>query len=257
MMDTKLQELIKKSGNNLHAEVAQLLENLGWEVDISSYYHDDTADKPREIDIVASKQIVTSSPGIGEGRFRLFLFIECKYFKEGVAFRMYDNNPKDSASAIIFHNMSEDILDERNTNLKKMHHYVRVPSIAKLYDSKESNEIFNSITGAVKSLLFFKEQRNEKGLYYPLVVYDGIDGLYPIRNNDLAKLESVEPLENLVFGLNYSYRSAANNRLNTRYFCVDFVNKNKLGEFLEMIEKQEVGETNGFAQFLLLKGRRL
>ncbi|MEK7112970.1 MAG: hypothetical protein AAB875_06690 [Patescibacteria group bacterium] len=257
MMDAKLQELIKKSGNNLHAEVAQLLENLGWEVDISSYYHDDTTDKPREVDIVASKQIIVSSPGIGEGGFRVFLFIECKYFKEGVAFRMYNNNPRDSSSAIIFHGMSEDILNESNTNLKKTHHYIRVPLIAKLYDGKENNEIFNSITGAVKSLVFFRERRNEKGLYYPMVVYSGVGGLYPIENNNLTNLESVEPLKNLVFGLNYSYRSAVNSRLNTQYFCVDFVNKGELGDFLEMIEKQEIGELNGFARFLLLKGRRL
>jgi hypothetical protein len=256
-MDEKLKALIIQSGNNLHTEVAQFLIDHKWQVDISSYYYDDTTDKPREIDLVAQKEIISHEPDLGESRFSVFLFIECKYFKEGVAFRMYPNQGQDGLSAIISGGMSVDILDRNNGNLWRNHHYVSTPYLAKLYDTKENNEVFNAITGTVKSLLFFKDNQHKKGLYYPLVIYSGIEGLYCINGNDISNLDELDPVKNVVFGLNYSYRNTNTSALNTRYFCVDFVNKDSLGEFLDSIGKTEVNEVKELSNFLLLKGRRL
>ncbi|MDO8556908.1 MAG: hypothetical protein Q7R98_00395 [Candidatus Jorgensenbacteria bacterium] len=236
-------------------EVVLLLKSLGWNVELSTYYHDDISDKPREIDIVASRDCPVGVPGRGQTNFKIFLFIECKYFKEGVAFRMYDNQEKESRSAIITNGFSANIL--RDSGFAEKHHYVCASTVGKLYDSKENDEVFKSLTGAVKSLAFFKESRNEKGIFYPIVVYDGVPGLYEITNNDFSKLDSAPLTENIVFHLNYSYRSAVTSRLSNQSFCVDFVRKSELGKFLTMVKGQEINEIEKFAQFLLMKGRQL
>lgn len=255
-MDKKLKELILKSGNNLHTEVADLLKKLGWDVEISNYYYDDTADKPREIDIVASR-VETVNYSNSSSDFKVFLFIECKYLTEEVAFRIYDNSKENGRSAILSHNFSVDILEETNTALAHNHHYVSIDKIGKLFDSKNNNEIFNAFTSTAKSLMFFKERRNVKGMFYPIVVYDGIPGIYEIKDNDFSDLDNLKSKETLVFHFNYSYRSAISNQLKHQSFCIDFVHKSKLEEFIHKILEPEIKQVNKFGGFLIMKGRNL
>jgi hypothetical protein len=56
-MDQRLKDAIEHSGNSLHLEVVELLENEGWDPELAVYYCDDITDKPREIDIIATKEI--------------------------------------------------------------------------------------------------------------------------------------------------------------------------------------------------------
>jgi len=255
-MDEKLKELILKSGNNLHTEVADLLKRLGWDVEISNYYYDDTTDKPREIDIIASRNetINYSNPS---SDFKVFLFVECKYLTEQVAFRIYENSKDNSRSAILSHGFSVDISEETNTDLAYSHHYVSIDKIGKLFDSKNNNEIFNAFTSTAKSLVFFKERRNIKGMFYPLVIYDGIPGIYEIEDNNFSKLDNLKPKETLVFNFDYSYRSIVSNQLKRQSFCIDFVHKNKLKEFIDKILEPEIKRVNMLGARLIAKGRNL
>lgn len=248
-MDKQLKNLILKSGNNLHTEVAQLLKDIDpkWNVEISTYYHDDITDKPREIDIIASKNIRINFSNKNFD-FKIFLFIECKYLISNVAFRMRENSVISSREAIINQGFSVDILEK--TNLANSHHYVSREKIGKLYDTEENKEIFNALTCTAKSLMFFKEHRNETGIFYPLVIYDGIPGIYEIEDNELSELDSLTPKESSIFHINYSYRSTVNDRLENQSFCIDFIRKNKLKEFIEMIEKNEVSQIIGLNSFL-------
>lgn len=248
-MDEKLKEIILKSGNNLHTEVAQQLEYLGWDVEISAYYNDDITDKPREIDIVASRDVGINPDKLGTSKFRVFLLIECKYFKEQVAFRVYENQKQDGLDAIITHGFNQNILDERNTNLSTSHHYISTAKVGKLYDSKDNNEIFQALTGTAKSILFFKEKRSVLGIFYPVVIYDGISGLYEVNDDDLSKLDSLKPTENLLFHLNYSYRNSTTNKFQTQSFFVDVIRKNRLEDFHNLIAR-EIGEIKRFADFI-------
>ncbi len=131
-MKEDLKEILKKSGNNLHIDVVDLLETMEWEVDLSSYYYDDTANKPREIDIIAQRTIEIFD--VFEkviDRFKIFLFIECKYFKNEVAFRMRKNNDEESKEAIILEGLDKkNLLDSQN--LFKNHHYRQSMFIGKL-----------------------------------------------------------------------------------------------------------------------------
>ena len=112
-MDPTLKKQIEKSGNNLHMEIVELLESNSWIVDLSSYYYDDTTDKPREIDVVAKKKFCAfegQSPDDHRYYFHVFLFIECKYLTDEVAFRMHGTNPKSNEDAVIIECMDKEKL---------------------------------------------------------------------------------------------------------------------------------------------------
>lgn len=246
-MNPKLEKIIKKSGNNLHLEIVSVLESRGWEVEIQQYYYDDTTDKPREIDIIASKRtpIFVQSPEsrieiVGRpaeyGSFKSFLFIECKYFTKEVAFRM--RKPEYAEKAIILEGFNKpEVLAEKLGNTEK-HHYLNLPDIGKLYDSEDNATVFNAITQPVKSLVFFKERKTEKGFYYPVTVFDGIKGLIPIEGNDFSKLSSLPARDYMGVELGYSYRSVFSQQLNSEQFIVDFVHKNKFVDFIRAIERE-------------------
>jgi galactitol-specific phosphotransferase system IIB component len=89
----ELDKIIKPSGNNLNMKVAKKLRELGWEVTISPYYVDDTSEKPREVDIIATKLIQYHTLN-----FSVSLFIECKHLMHPVIFwekpNIFQNNVK-------------------------------------------------------------------------------------------------------------------------------------------------------------------
>lgn len=268
-MNPKLKEAIKNSGNNLHLKVAEFLESLDWDTDISAYYCDDITEKPREIDIIASKDI----PFVDDGnkipekayRFSIYLLVECKNFKNEIAFRMRKNNLQDSKSAImtsITDAEKEELLEK--TNLDKNHHYLIKNKVAKLYDTfgAKNSDVFDAIIQPIKSLIFFenrmpeiKEYRPNKALFYPIVVYEGIPGFYLIEKSintdkELDKLKEAD--NNLIFGLNYSYSETLFNVSGKRFipkrpFCVDFIHFDKFGEFLKIIDS-EINEIRGYFQ---------
>lgn len=243
-MKKELKEIIEKSGNNLHIDTVNLLERMDWDVDLSSYYYDDTANKPREIDIIAQREVPVFDD-FGRAvldKFKLFLFIECKYFKNELSFRMRRNQEQESKEAMIIDGWNKEILLERE-GLFREHHYLKERFIGKLYDSfpKEQGIVFNALTQPIKSLTFFKERRLEKGIYYPMVVYSGIEGIYAVKREE-ADLDKLEPKKNLIFGLNYSYRSVVDYKLKTHQFFIDFIHQTELGNFIEETIWKEADE---------------
>jgi hypothetical protein len=237
-MNESLEKIIKNSGNYLHLHIVELLEKCDWKVDLSSYYYDDTNDKPREIDIVASKTIELKSFSsqnltIAPEGFKLILFIECKYFKEEIAFHMRDYEGVDQARSIIVERMNKgEVLTDINNN----HHYFNFKKIGKLYDCQISKDVFDAITQPIKSLTFFKARNLEMGFYYPVVVFSGIDGIYQLETNDASDLQSIKSKKVVPFGVNYSYRSPISDTLETQLFNVDFVEESMLEGYLNTIE---------------------
>lgn len=55
-------EFASKHGNRLHARVAKLLRDSGWEVLVSPYYRDNATDKTREADIIAEREFTVKHP---------------------------------------------------------------------------------------------------------------------------------------------------------------------------------------------------
>ncbi|MDO8593205.1 MAG: hypothetical protein Q7R92_05625 [bacterium] len=224
-MEKNLEKIIEKSGNNLHIKVVELLESLKWDVELSSYYYDDTTGKPREIDIVAKKRVDINFSG---NNFFIFLFIECKYFKNEIAFRLHRNDKDKSKKAIILNSIYQDGIFTRTNSV---HHYLVRDKISKLYDSSGNSDVFLAFTQAAKSLLFFKYAQGIRGIYYPLVVYGGVSGIYEIENvNDLNNKQSVK---HSIFGFDYWYRWREENAFTSQYFCVDFLHFDVLKDFIE------------------------
>jgi len=251
-MRKDFKKIIEESGNNLHIDTVDLLERMQWDVDLSSYYYDETANKPREIDIIAQRNVEVINDPEKEviDQFKLFLFIECKYLKNEVAFWARRNNEEESKEAIIIEGLDKEYLLE-GENLFREHHYLKERFIGKLYDSfpKEQGAVFNAVTQPIKSLTFFKERFYKmevergltKALYYPIVVYSGIEGIYDIRRKE-ADLDKLELKKELIFALNYSYRSVVDNKLKTNCFYIDFIHQDSLGSFIEDVIQKESSE---------------
>ncbi|MDP2930845.1 MAG: hypothetical protein Q8N56_04590 [bacterium] len=84
--------------------------------------------------------------------------------------------------------------------LFKNHHYLKKMSVGKLYECfpKEQELVFNAITQPIKSLTFFEERNLESGIYYPIVVYSGIDGIYEIKKKEID-LDALTSKKQVVF----------------------------------------------------------
>lgn len=48
-------KIIESSGNSFHCKVNEKIKELGWYTQVSPYYLDSIANKPREIDLIAEK----------------------------------------------------------------------------------------------------------------------------------------------------------------------------------------------------------
>jgi len=237
-MNEELKKIIKKSGNNVHMRTVEKLEQVGWTVGLSSYYYDDTTNIPREIDIVAEKQYGLKGTG---DNFLVSLFMECKYFKQEIAFRMHSNTQGKTAIKIKGVNLDEVL--EQDSDLGRKHHYIEEPSVGKLYDTKNDTDrtVFNAITQPIKSLIFFRDHGKDKvAMYYPIVLYDGIEGFYCVERYNIAgkDLDALSPMKNTLFGVKYSYKNVLNNDLKTEDFCIDFIHESELGFLLDVIEKE-------------------
>lgn len=258
-MDPKLKKSIKESGHNLNLEVAELLNVSGWNTDISAYYCDDITDRPREIDILARKKIPIYQGNCPEKyKFEVFLCIECKYFKDEFAFRLWPNNIDDGKEAII--SSAKNIPGMSKENLEKVdfsgHHYLVSDNIARLFDTTNSNQnrdIFDGLTGSIKSLIFFRNKTVSKSIFYPIVIYNGIAGFYSMiknKNSDVD-LDNMETKKNALFGLKYSYPhqifGVPGIKNETESFRVYFLHRDEMNNYLNIVEK----ETETIRQHLL------
>jgi len=242
-MDQKLEEAIKKSGNNLHIKVANFFINQGWKTKLSTYYIDDTTNKPREIDIMAQKIFPIPDDTRAE-ELRVNLLIECKHFNEEIALWMYDRIT--DFTVLNSHDINPILLQQNGVAEK--HHYLNQQQLGWLYDmgknTKDNQEfMFNAIIQPVKSLTFFRDKYPMgKALHYAICVYEGIPGIYKIKSlADTNNLQQLQPEPFVTVGLNYSYKSSVNGNLQTGPYCVDFVHFDKLLDYLKLITSECVG----------------
>jgi len=260
-MNSELKDAIKNSGNNLHLTVVDILEKVGWETDISPYYCDDLTDRPREIDILATSRRSMSFPNSKKENdfYNVVLCIECKHFTQDICFRVFDNN-KDIGKRVLStqkHNLDIKEAIRMHGRLFDSHHYLSQPKIAKLYEYPKKNQggknqeddVFQAITQSVKSTIFFMNsvQKGVLGsIFYPVVVYDNIDGLYFMQENrasDDQYLDNLEKRKSVIFHLKYSfpnYDVKDTPRYATKDFYVDFIHKDELEHFVTdtIIEKE-------------------
>lgn len=237
-MDKDLIESIEKSGHNLHMQVTDILERNGWSVDISPYYVDDIRDKPREIDIIATKTFSPLTPEVHPPRddsFKIKLFIECKYFTKEIAARVKPlENPMGFLQTPGFNK------DEIIGYLKTIHRYPEEKIIAKLFDAHKDVQtgVFDSLTTPIKSMIFHIDHRTERRrfLAYPITVFDGFNGIHILDKIDFD-IKNIKNVQYLLAQVNYSYKNPIENKINTVNGLVEFVHKDVFENLLGKIRR--------------------
>lgn len=243
----KVDDIFKKSGNNLHVRVVNTLRKDGWEVKISPYYKDNTTEKSREIDIIAEKAFtpewVTGFPC--KENIRIRLFIECKYITEETVF-WFDNKNKIKAKKIITENTP---CDDNNLETDK-HHYLSGHEAVKLYSSgitKSTNNesIYLAINQSLHSLIYFRDSptisENSRGderpiINYPVIICNNFDYFYQTN----FKLEPPKKIveETFQIELNYAYKDTKSEKDIDEFFLIDIINYEKLTDFTKMLSDE-------------------
>ncbi len=246
---TELESLIKSSGNEFHFEVAGFLRGLGWTVVVSPYYVDGLSDKPREIDIIATKYIPGSSDIMyGRNPVEVRLFIECKYVAGITAFWFDSIDANARASKLVeeyglgSHAPTGKDRDPYMRNLLTYNHYLKNDSVAKLTATSKNPEqdfIYKALNQCLNSMLYFRKnvipgsvQKAQAygSLNIPIIVCESFNKFYSA--NTRTKLS-----EGFLLEVNYAHKSISTNQ---EYFLVDILafNKNSLTQFLQGLEAE-------------------
>jgi len=150
------------NGNTLEEQVEKILKDNKWKVSSEVFYTDPNTQKPREKDIIAKKHQ-------GNYDYDAILFIECKSIPE--ATRIYQKGAmEDVENTLIANNISyADISEIERHN--HTHFYEKYREFFKSKDSKDF--LHKAINQNLQSFSAFKDNKQQVGVYYLLVVYDG------------------------------------------------------------------------------------
>lgn len=268
-MNPNLKKAIRESGNNLHLKVVDILKakNIK-DINLSCYYYDDAMLKPREIDIIAKHTCRSFESQQFDSRaiFDINLFIECKHFKEEISFRPFPATPTECQNAILIKPFF--LLDAskaipaimadtkghvfENSGLKDSHHHSKIANVGRLNDTCQSQEenLFKGITQPVKSFIFNESSLNQ-GLSYLIVVYEGINGIYEIKEQDYGEdyLDGLTPEKISTLGIKYSYRDSFGNMQENSDFFIDFVHIDEFNSYLEQTVLPETRKLEEFISF--------
>lgn len=246
-MTTEYKEILKHSGNKLHAKVAHLLRDKGWETSISPYYVDSQTNKCREIDLIARKEFkINDHCSPLQKNFKILkvqLFVECKNVPKETLFWFDKRDEKKSLEKAV--EISQ--FSEGNTNLKELH-ILREPSVAKLFSSSDdvkkqtdTEPFFQAINQVLHSVIFWEWQKkkslvrdNNHTISYPVIVCDSFD---KIAKTDLDT-ETIELLKDKDFfniETDYNYNIPGREASIRQYFLTDIVNFKKIDDYLESI----------------------
>src|SRR5206468_5412605 len=99
------------SGKPLEVQCAAAFLKAGWEVQLGTYYHDISSDKPRELDLLVQKNVPFNTgsggrPGQHQHFFRLRVLCSCKGFpsdSKPVAYSVSPTNRSVLKPTVIFY----------------------------------------------------------------------------------------------------------------------------------------------------------
>ena len=240
-------QLINSSGNNFHAKVARWFRANGWHVVVSPYYMDQTQNKAREIDLVAEKLWpVNHAYGSRRDSIVVRLFIECKYVPSHSVFWFAD---KDRESALDLVCASGSFRAD-NIYTEKHHYLAHSHKVAKLFASstsrtQESEPFYKALNQVLNAMVSMRGQSISVSLIkhsgiaplfaleYPLVVCNSFSQLFAV---DFESEGSPAPVtDNFQLEARYAYLDKANAQRDD-YFLLDFVEFDKLKEFIDAID---------------------
>ncbi len=247
------------SGNILTFKVVKHLEEDDWTVLPSAYYSDDFTDKPREIDLIASKVFSVTSllpPNHLQHRICVRLFIECKYLPHDYGF-WFGGRDELRITDLLKSRVTPIGHDFKPDTWTKWHHYYDNLYFVKAHDrsnssgSKSSGQdkdlIFNAITQVLNSSVYFRGTNvNTLATHIPGVRSYVVDYTVVLLN-DLSRCRSLKLDEsghvkdgsitdNFIYEINYSYPSLKSTGGSIEYNLIDFISLPTLNTYLQAIK---------------------
>lgn len=242
----KVQNIIENSGNDFHLWVANFLRERGWEVKTSPYYNDLVTNKSREIDIVALKKYEVSDRfSEGLGSFALRLFVECKYIKDANVI-WFEKKDMEAARELARDNSILSGLDDhylQNVSIipHEIHHYVQENEVMKLgAKSGNADPLYEAMSGCLSATVFYTEHRyvgTPNTIDFPLIAVDSFKNLH---RRDAGYADGYRDIsDNFQLEVDYSFPDKQG-RSATKYFLLDIVSKDKVQDFLELLDKNDI-----------------
>lgn len=244
---SEVDDLVRGSGNNFHAKVARWFKENKWHVVVSPYYMDQSQNKAREIDLVAEKLYPTRDPfGRVIGHVAVRLFIECKFVPQTSVFWF---SYKDHASALGL--VCSDAVFPKDNSHTKSHHYLsQSDRVAKLFatstsKTNENEPFYKALNQVISAMVSMRETslsspqlrqyRNAPTaiLEFPIVVCSSFEKVYSVDFDSESKPERIT--NNFQLEVRYAYVDRKD-RHRDEYFLLDFVDFNKLEEFVVAID---------------------
>lgn len=252
MKDNIIKEIIEKSGHELENKAVSILEKNGWRCLHPSYYTDKITSKPREADIIAKKEFsifdykdIENFPK--KKKILIKLFISCKFIKNEIIFK-FSEKDKIKATALVKEQLSLNKEDLKNNELfLQFHHYNKENNVAKKNDQKGNKDvIYNAWEESINSFLYSPleddEHKYKKVFKFPIVIVNNFDNFYKKDNSSKDKYLKIE--NNFQFEIFYAI--PINDHSARKYFLIDFINVDKLENFLKenfgKVEKKEAWE---------------
>jgi hypothetical protein len=187
--------------------------------------------------------------------FWIHLVVECKHLSKSVAFYEFSNQPPfNPVDAIRTGSLNRsEIID--GMTLEREHHYVQAGNTtARLYELERGevasarDEIYKATIQAIKALIFqetsFQTQPEGRALYYPIVIYDGLDGIFSLDGSK-PNIESAELKKQHLYALQYAYRDINSSSVRKEWFMIDFVHVSALPDLLTNIRKDQLNLSKG------------
>ncbi|MBU1202705.1 hypothetical protein KKH39_01540 [Patescibacteria group bacterium] len=231
-----IEKIMGDSGHDFHLTISKLLEEKEWTVTNSPHYNDPVENKPREIDIIAEKNIQ-----VGGGMFSnstetltIRLIIECKYIKPHIVFWFLDKDPIKSKQLAknnpILQNQEDFYLNYEN----KMHHYLKDNEAVKEFSTENDNKILDKAKNEVMhASLFYSNKRggNYNTVNYPLILVPDFTK-FKRAASDGNKYEDIK--NNFEIEVEYTYKDKP------EYFLIDVVSKKTIDDFLNYLDNNDI-----------------
>ena len=236
----KIQEIIEKSGNDLHFQVAEVLRSNGWTVAVSRYYNDPSTGKPREIDLVATKKYPVSSFLSGmKDVVTARLYIESKYIKDPIVLWNTQKNLEKAVdlalSSRVFSSRDRAYFAAHGVAGIPRHHYVAPQAVAKVAAKAGQHDVlYEGMNGCLNGMLAFREQHEDgyNTVDFPIIAVNPAPPIF-VR-------EQAHPDGYVTAGsspqLEVDYPVGKGNE----YFLIDIVSVDNLPSFLDLIEKNDI-----------------
>jgi len=247
-IDPKIKTLIEDSGILLHNKATNILRKNEWAVLVSPYYQDTITDLVRETDLVAEKQINSSSDNISRHssfQINVQLFIECKYIKQEIIFlfdkidknKAVESLEKETGLSILHNKSSADITTDSFIHLQN-------DDVAKLFSTNTNKDdvIYKAMNQCLHAQIYYRtkgkrslmvpfngrSESSSKVIQRPVIVCDNFEKLFKVDIKDDGTYQSEELKNHFVLETNYR----------DDYFLIDIVDINYLEKFLLDIQNE-------------------